>query len=75
MHCCLHGKEKKEFLEVALLSAMTIALGKENLKNIKKALPSTWTAGTRQRDFFLKKINFFAECQGHGTQQRDFFKK
>jgi hypothetical protein len=31
-------KQKKEFLEVALPSAMTIGLGKENLKKRKKAL-------------------------------------
>jgi len=40
-------KQKKEFLEVALPSAMTIGLGKENLKKRKKGF------GTRQRDFFF----------------------
>ena len=40
MHCCLNGKAKnKKKLEVALPSAMTIALGKENFKKINKKHP------------------------------------
>jgi hypothetical protein len=75
MHCCLHGKAKnKKKLEVALPSAMTIILGKENLKETSFAECQGF--GTRQRIFFKKyKKTGFAECLGCGTKQRGFLKK
>ena len=67
-------KRKKRNLEVALPSAMTIALGKENFKKIIKntlcRVPVLWHSAKR-----FKKIDFFAECRSCGTRQRVFFKK
>jgi hypothetical protein len=58
-------KQKKEFLEVALPSALTIALG--------KLCRVHWSMHSAKR--FFKKTNFFAECLGYGTRQRGFFLK
>jgi hypothetical protein len=56
MHCCLHGKAKnKKKLEVALSSAMIIALGKENLKK-KQALPSARSLALSKEIFKKNKI-------------------
>ena len=74
MHCCLNEKakkQKKRNLEVALPSAMTIALGKENLKKIKNTLCRVhvlWHSAKR-----FKKTDFFVECRSCGTWQRVFF--
>ena len=75
MHCCLNGKakNKKRNLEVALPSAMTIALGKEKLKKIKNTLCRVPVLRHSAKRF--KKTYFFAECRSYGTRQRVFKKK
>ena len=71
MYCCLDGvKQKKEFSEVALPSAMVMALGKENTETIlKHVFAECWdrALGKENTEKILKQV--FAECC---TRQREF---
>ena len=68
-------KQKKRNLEVALPSAMTIALDKENLKKLKKHAFRVHGHCTRHRKFKKNKKTPFAECRCCGTRQRGLKKQ
>jgi len=79
MHCCLNGKaknKKKRNLEVALPSAMTIALGKENLKikNKKHAFRVQWSLHSAKKiKNKIKNILCRVPVQAKRFKKTDFF--